>query len=286
VIELGRRGIPLVMVNGRVSERSYRSWSRLPVTVRTLLERYALCIAQSPIDAERLARLGAARVAVAGNLKFDAAPPPADARALAHLSGLVAGRPVWIAASTHPGEEAAAAAVHRALVGRLPGLLTIVAPRHPERGPAVAATAEETGLRAVRRSEGGLPERETDVYVADTIGELGLFYRLAPLVFMGGSLVPHGGQSPIEPAKLGTAILHGPHVHNFADVYAALDHAGGALPVTDADGLAAALADLLDDAGLVRAMAQAAAETVERLTGAIDRTMRSIEPFIAAPRTR
>ena len=119
-----------------------------------------------------------------------------------------------------------------------------------------------------------------------TIGELGLFYRLAPLVFMGGSLVPHGGQNPIEPAKLGAAILHGPHVLNFADVYAALDHGGGALPVTDPDGLAAALADVLIDASLVRAMAQAAAETVERLTGALDRTLRCIEPFIAAaPRT-
>jgi 3-deoxy-D-manno-octulosonic-acid transferase len=286
VIELGRRDIPLVMVNGRVSERSYRRWSRLPVTARALLERYALCVAQSPMDAERLARLGALRVAVAGNLKFDAPPPPADARALAHLSGLVAGRPVWIAASTHPGEEEAVAAVHQALANRLPGLLTILAPRHPERGPAVAGLAEDAGLRAIRRSAGGLPERGADVYVADTMGELGLFYRLAPLVFMGGSLVPHGGQNPIEPAKLGAAILHGPHVHNFADIYAALDHAGGALPVTDADRLAAALADLLTDAGLVRAMAQAAAQTVERLTGAIDRTMRSIEPFIAAtPRT-
>ena len=172
------------------------------------------------------------------------------------------------------------------MAARFPDLLTIVAPRHPERGAAAAATVEAAGLRAASRSAGALPERDVDVYVADTIGELGLFYRLAPLVFMGGSLVPHGGQNPIEPAKLGAAILHGPHVRNFADVYAALDHAGGALPVQDPDGLAAALADLLIDAGLVRAMAQAAAETVELLTGALDRTLRSIEPFIAAtPRT-
>ena len=160
VIELGRRDIPLVMVNGRVSERSYRRWSRLPVTARALLERYALCVAQSPMDAERLARLGALRVAVAGNLKFDAPPPPADARALAHLSGLVAGRPVWIAASTHPGEEEAVAAVHQALANRLPGLLTILAPRHPERGPAVEdspktrACGRSGGPRAGCRSAG------------------------------------------------------------------------------------------------------------------------------------
>jgi 3-deoxy-D-manno-octulosonic-acid transferase len=281
LIEVRGRGIPLVMVNGRMSERSFRRWARMPDTARALLGRFSLCIAQSPRDAERLARLGAAPVAVAGNLKFDAPPPPADAHALARLTGLIAGRPVWIAASTHPGEEEAVAAVHRALAARFPDLLTIVAPRHPERGPAVAASIEATSLRAASRSAGALPERDTQVYVADTLGELGLFYRLAPLVFMGGSLVPHGGQNPIEPAKLGAAILHGPHVHNFADVYAALDQAGGALPVADAEGLAAALADLLVDAGLVRAMAQAATDAVERLTGALERTLRSIEPYLA-----
>ena len=150
-----------------------------------------------------------------GNLKFDAPPPPADPRVVAHLSGLIAGRPVWLAASTHPGEESAIVAVHRALAKRHPHLLTIIAPRHPHRGPEVAAIAAQAGLRAGRRSEGIHPDRATDVYVADTVGEMGLFYRLSPIVLMGGSLVPIGGQNPIEPAKLGAAILHGPHVHNF-----------------------------------------------------------------------
>ena len=142
---------------------------------------------------------------------------------VAHLSGLLAGRPVWFAASTHPGEEAAILAVHRALSQRHPQLLTIIAPRHPHRGPEVAAIAERNGLRAGRRSEGIHPDRAIDVYVADTVGEMGLFYRLSPIVIMGGSLVPHGGQNPIEPAKLGAAILHGPHVQNFEDIYAGLD---------------------------------------------------------------
>lgn len=281
VMELDRRGIPLVLVNGRMSERSFRRWSRAPQVAGALLARFALCLTQSSADAERLARLGASRVAVAGNLKFDASPPPADPRMLAHLAGLVSGRPVWAAASTHAGEDEAIAAAHGALAARHPNLLTIVAPRHPQRGSAVLEAAAAAGLGAVRRSEGGQPDQAKDIYVVDTVGELGLFYRLAPLVFMGGSLVPHGGQNPIEAAKLGAAILHGPHVHNFTDVYAAIDQAGGALPVSDSESLTRALADLLGDTGLTRDMARAAAAAVEGLGGAIDRTMLALEPLVS-----
>lgn len=280
IVEVADRGIPLVMVNGRLSERSFRRWQKLPQTAHALLERFDLCLAQSPADAERIARLGAPRVMSVGNLKFDGPAPPADATTLATLNGLIAGRPVWVAASTHAGEEEQIAAVHRALMQRFPGLLTIVAPRHPERGEDVCAAARAAGLTSAQRSRGLLPDRATDIYVADTIGELGLFYRLAPVVFVGGSLIPHGGQNPIEPAKLATALLHGPHVHNFADVYAAIDRAEGALPVTDARELAYGLAALLADAARVRRMARAAATTVEALGGAVERTMRAIEPYI------
>jgi len=199
---------------------------------------------------------------------------------VAHLSGLVAGRPVWLAASTHAGEEGVIVAVHRALAKRHPHLLTIIAPRHPHRGPEVAAIAEKAGLRAGRRSAGIHPDRATDVYVADTVGEMGLFYRLSPIVVMGGSLVAHGGQNPIEPAKLGAAILHGPHVHNFEDVYAAVDEARGALTVKDSTALARAVSELLSNPALTRDMARAAGEAVQALGGAVERTIQSIEPFI------
>jgi 3-deoxy-D-manno-octulosonic-acid transferase len=280
ILELERRGIPLVLVNGRISERSFRRWSRVPKISGALLKRFALCLAQSQADGERLSQLGAPRVAVAGNLKFDASPPPADARAVAHLTGLLSGRPVWVAASTHPGEEELVLAAHQAIAGRLRGLLTILVPRHPERGAEVAEMASAAGLEVARRSADGQPERSAEVYVVDTVGELGLFYRLTPLAFMGGSLVPHGGQNPIEPAKLGAAILHGPHVHNFTDVYAAIDRAGGALPISDSTTLTGALGDLLPDTALMRDMARAAGEAIESLSGALDRTMHSIEPFI------
>jgi 3-deoxy-D-manno-octulosonic-acid transferase len=185
-----------------------------------------------------------------------------------------------MAASTHSGEEDIIAEVHRALAARLPHLLTIIAPRHPHRGGDVADAAEEAGLRPALRSEGRQPDRNTDVYVVDTVGELGLFYRLSPLVLMGGSLIPHGGQNPIEPAKLGAAVLHGPHVHNFTDVYPAIDRAGGALPVSDGQTLADALAGLLADPGRIREMARAAGDSVAGLAGAIERTMQAVEPFI------
>jgi len=280
VLALDERQIPLVMVNGRMSDRSFHRWQKLPRIIRALLERFALCLAQTTEDAERLARLGAPRVFVTGNLKFDAPPPPADPRAVAHLSGLIAGRPVWLAASTHPGEESAALAVHRALVQRHPNLLTIVAPRHPQRGAEVAALVGQAGLRASRRSQGMAPDRATDVYVVDTIGEMGLFYRLSPVVLMGGTLVPVGGHNPIEPAKLSAAILHGPHVHNAAEIYAAIDKARGALLVKDNAGLARAVSELLGNAALTRAMARAAGDAVQALGGAVDRTIQSIEPFI------
>jgi 3-deoxy-D-manno-octulosonic-acid transferase len=281
VVELEERRIPLILVNARLSERSYYRWSHLPQVARALLDRFALCIAQTEADADRLKRLGAPRVAVAGNLKFDVAPPPVDAGSLATLSGLVAGRPLWMAASTHPGEEEIVAETHRALAVRFPDVLTIVAPRHPQRGGEAVDIATSRGLIAACRSHGAAPDRDTELYVADTVGELGLFYRLSPLVFMGGSLVARGGQNPIEPAKLGSAILHGTHVHNFKDVYAALNRAGGALPLPSPGALGVALTDLLANPRLTREIARAAAETVERLGGAVARTMQAIEPFIA-----
>lgn len=281
VMALDERHIPLVLVNGRMSDRSFKRWQKFPAIIRGLLERFALCLAQSQDDAARLAQLGAPRVLVTGNLKFDAAPPPADPRVVAHLSGLIAGRPVWLAASTHAGEESVIVAVHRALAKRHPQLLTIIAPRHPHRGPEVAVIATQAGLRAGRRSEGIHPDRATDIYVADTVGEMGLFYRLSPIVVMGGSLVAHGGQNPIEPAKLGAAILHGPHVHNFDDVYAAIDEGRGALMVKDSTALARAVSELLSNPALARDMARAAGEAVQALGGAVERTMQSIDPFIA-----
>jgi 3-deoxy-D-manno-octulosonic-acid transferase len=170
--------------------------------------------------------------------------------------------------------------MHRQLKQTNPDLLTIVAPRHPERGQAISELVQAAGLRATRRFADELPTPETDIYIADTLGELGIFYRAAAIVFMGGSLVRHGGQNPIEPAKLGAPILHGVHVWNFADVYATLDKAGGARQVTNAADLVMQTQDWLTYPGARQAAAEAAFTAVSVLTGALERTLTALEPYL------
>ena len=190
------------------------------------------------------------------------------------------GRPVIVAASTHPGEEEILLKAHRTLVGFFPSLLTVVVPRHPGRGEAIARTVAASGLYAGLRSRGELPTAATDVYVADTIGELGLFYRLSPIVFMGGSLVEHGGQNPIEAVKLGASIVHGPHVFNFSDVYDALDGAGGAKRAETQEALVKQLGRLLADPAARNLSVAAAERVVAQLGGALERTLAALEPYL------
>ena len=223
----------MILVNGRLSERSFKRWRRVPGTIAALLRCFDLCLAQSAAHAGRYRDLGAPRIATTGNLKLDVPEPPADPDSLLALEAAIGERTVIAGASTHAGEETMLIEAHRRLRGSFPRLLTIIAPRHPDRGPGILEIAHAAGLKARLRSRGELPEPDTDIYVADTLGELGLIYRLAPIVFVGGSLASHGGQNPIEPIKLGAAILHGPHVWNFAEIYAALDKSHGAEQVTD-----------------------------------------------------
>ena len=282
IIEAQRAGVPLVMVNARMSARSFSRWQRARTFIHALLGRVDLCLAQSQADADRLAELGAPRVEVAGNLKFDAPTPPADRQELAALAGLTSGRQIWIAASTHKGEERIAAEAHLKVAETFPDALTLIAPRHPSRGEAILAELQAMGLNCALRSRGERPQRDTAIYICDTIGELGLFYRLAGVVMVGKSFNSEGGQNPIEAAKLACAILHGPHVGNFLDVYALLDGSGGAALANDADELAAMLVALFDDPSRLRAMARAAASAVETQGGAADRIMHALGPLLPA----
>jgi 3-deoxy-D-manno-octulosonic-acid transferase len=280
LMEASARGIPVVLVNGRLSLRSFTRWKKAGKTARFLLSNFDLCLAQDREIADRLAQLGARRVLATGNLKFDVMPPPADPHDLQEMKRTVYGRPVFLAASTHRGEDEDVIEAHIEAMERVPNLLTIIVPRHPERGGEIAQLVQEYRLAPAMRSRNHLPDRGTHVYVADTIGELGLFYRLAPVVFMGGSLIRHGGQNPIEPAKLDSAILHGPNVHNFASIYSELNRQRGAATVSDSRSLAKSLVRLLEDPALVHAMAKAAQATVVPLTGALNRTANAIEPYL------
>jgi 3-deoxy-D-manno-octulosonic-acid transferase len=276
--------IPMVLVNGRISARSYARWRRFPGTIKALLRKFDLCLVRSSDDAERFGALGAPRIAITGNIKFDVPALPVDAGKLAALTAATRGRIVVVAASTHPGEESVIVEAHRQLKTAHPDLLTIIAPRHPQRGPDVAGIAELAHLRPALRSHGALPAGDTEVYVFDTLGELGLIYAAAPVVFMGGSLVRHGGQNPIEAIKFGAAILHGPHVSNFADTYEDLGRDGGAVLINGAGQLAAQVEGWIADGAARDAIAARAKHYVDKLSGALDRTLSALEPYFAQMR--
>jgi 3-deoxy-D-manno-octulosonic-acid transferase len=270
----------MALVNARMSARSFRLWRRLPRFAAALMEKTAFCLAQSHADAERFAELGASHVYVAGNLKYDVAPPPADPQMLADFRARIGGRPVWVAASTHAGEEEIVLDVHRRLLPHFPNLLTVIVPRHPRRGAEIKELAQGRGLRCQLHSASRPGQPLEAIYIGDTAGDTGLFYRLAGVAFMGKSLTAKGGQNPIEAAKLGCAILHGPNVANFTDIYECLDSRHGAATVISTESLARALAYLFADAAQMRAMARAAQEAVDGLGGASDFIMKAIEPYI------
>ncbi len=227
-------GIPRLLLNARMSDKSARNWRRAPGTARALLGGFRAILAQSAGDAEKFRALGVA-VEEWGNLKFFAQPLPVDEAALAALHAQIPG-PVWLAASTHPGEEEICAAAHNALLDEFPSLITIIAPRHPERGAAAAAISNN----APRRSK-VQPPAPGKIYVADTLGELGLFFRLAPFAFIGNSLEGFGGHNIIEPALLARPVLSGPHLENFEEAAALLRNAGMLEIVTDTASLTAAV---------------------------------------------
>jgi 3-deoxy-D-manno-octulosonic-acid transferase len=280
ILSSAARRLPMVLINGRMSHRSFPRWRRVAGTISALLGRFDLCLAQSDVDAERFAALGSRNVVVTGNLKLDVPAPSADPVKLERLMMMTRGRPIIVAASTHPGEENLLLEAHRTLGGFFPSLLTVIVPRHPKRGEAIARSIPASGLQVSLRTREELPTATTDVYVADTMGELGLFYRLAPIVFMGGSLIEHGGQNPIEAVKLGASIVHGPHVFNFNDIYGALGAVDGARRADTLEDLVKQLGQLLADPASRESSAAAARRVVGELGGALDRTLVALEPYL------
>lgn len=276
MLATSQRRIPLVLVNARMSSRSSQRWRRRKRIAKQLFGQFRLVLAQNAVFARNFRQLGAPQTMNVGNLKIDAPAPPVDAVELERLRRMIDDRPILVAASTHEGEERILAQAHHIMREVMPGLLTIIAPRHPERGAKLAAELRAAGLSVAQRSASADPAPSTDIYLADTIGELGLFYSLGRVVFLGGSLVEHGGQNPIEAIRLGCAVMSGPSRHNFKDIYGGLDAAGAVATVKAANDVAeTALRLLMDEAA--RAAAHHAAEVaLAAMGGALDKTVAAL----------
>jgi 3-deoxy-D-manno-octulosonic-acid transferase len=284
ILGTSERRIPLVLVNARMSPRSIRRWRKYAGIGRPLFSRFAAVLAQNAQIAQAVKWLGAPNVLTAGNLKIDSPPPPVDAETLAALRGTIGDRPLFLAASTHPGEDTLIAAAHSLVRSQVAGLLTIIVPRHPERGSGLAATLGALGLRTQLRTRSSMPDKDTEIYIADTIGELGTFYSLSPVALVGGSLVEHGGQNPIEAVRLGSCVLTGPFVHNFRDAYSALFREGGAVEVRSSDDIARQVALLLEDQSAAKRMRNGAELALQSLGGALAKTLGAIEPLLQKQR--
>lgn len=280
ILELGARRVPQVLVNGRLSDRSFASWSKRPDLAHALFENLAHVIAQSDEDGDRFMRLGARPITVSGNLKVDTPAPPVDSAELKAIRSEIGRRRVWAAVSTHDGEEDIAGGVHQRLSSRHPGLLTVIVPRHPDRGAAIASALSGRGLKVSRRSLGQAISADTDILLGDTIGEMGLYLRLTDIAFVGRSLTAGGGQNPLEPAMLGAAVLSGRNVQNFREAYDRLIKGGGARFVKDGEMLAGAVNFLIVNDQQRQDMIAAGKETVESMRGALDRTLQTLDPYI------
>lgn len=289
--ETARRAIPMALVNGRVSSKSLKSWRRFPGFIGQMLGAFTVTLGQTEDDAARLALLGAKNARCLGNLKSAAPPLPVDQAALDSLRDLLQGRPCWLAASTHPGEESAAWQAHQQMVADCPNLLTIVVPRHPQRGAAVAEELASAGAEVALRSAGSLPVPDTDVYVADTLGELGLFYRLCPVVLVGKSLPgpghPGGGQNPLEAARLGASVVFGPSMENFATLADSMTRLGAARQLSSAEELPETISWLLRDGQARAAMTEAGGSLAQAESAVLDRICEALSPLFeptASPR--
>ena len=239
--------IPLVLLNGRISDKSFERWQKAKWFIQPLLKNFTLTLGQSPENARRLQVLGSPMIDCVGNIKYAAPPSPYDEKELMKLLSQIGDRPCWCGASTHHNEEEKMAAVHQKIKEIFPNLLTICVPRHPHRADDIEKMFVKNGLKVSRRSRGENIDLDTNVYLADTIGEMGLLYRLAPVVFVGGSLIPFGGQNMLEPMSLSRAVIIGPYAFNFKEIVQSAKEMGALIEVPDEQGLAAAVQELLSN---------------------------------------
>jgi 3-deoxy-D-manno-octulosonic-acid transferase len=282
VLETRRQGVPMALVNARLSEDSFKGWSRARGFAARLVGAFDICLAQDAIVAGRLQSLGARAVTISGSLKADAPPLPVDENALADFLRAANERSLFIAASTHPGEDAPLLEVAEAMRRARLDTLTVIVPRHPVRGAEIEGLAAARGFPVQRRSTGALPSSDTAIYVADTMGELGLFYRATNFAFLGGSLVKHGGQNPLEAAQLNAAVITGPYTDNFEEIFRVLLNAQGEGRVRDVEELTALVVSLSANPVAAARLGRIAKAAAETLGGALSRTLDAAEKLLHA----
>lgn len=282
LLELQRRGIPAALVNARLSRRSFGRWRLAGSAARYVLGAFSPVLCQTARDAELFGRLGVKNATATGNLKFSAAPLPCSAEDLKTLQNAVQKRTIWLYASTHDGEEDLACRIHSRLKNRIPGLLTIIVPRHPERRDAIESLYKGYRMKTSLRSRKEIPSPDDDIYIADTLGELGLFYRLCPVACIGRSFSSDGGggHNPIEAAQLGCAVLHGPDVQNLADIYRAMNEAGAATLLTDKHDFAATLETILTNATVLEDLREQGRAFALDGGKVLDRVMESLSSLL------
>ncbi len=274
-----RKNIPLILINGRISNKTFKRWQQFDFICKELLNCFTFCLGQSDEDAYRLRVLGAKDAICLGNLKYAGLPLPIDEKSKKDLTKQFGKRPLWLASSTHDDEEVRIAKVHKRLKEKFPDLLTIIAPRHPNRGEDIVKEINKIGLNAALRSKQEKVTPETDIYVANTIGEMGLWYDLSKIVFIGGSLIPHGGQNFIEPSRVRDAVIVGPHMHNFTDAMNRAKRADAVMQVSDTEELYELVSQLLDNDSLLEAKASLAYNWAASESKVLDGIMDKVKAY-------
>lgn len=284
VAECKRAGVPVVLANGRLSERSARGYQRIARLVRPMFAALDWLAVQSAAEARRFIALGARQeaLAVTGSIKFDLKPPAAVLEGAAQWRSQWGERPVWIAASTHAGEDEIILQAHQQVLQQHPQALLIVVPRHPERFDGVARLVQQSGLSLVRRSSGAQPAFSDQVFLGDSMGELLQFYACADVAFVGGSLIAGGGHNYLEPAALGVPVLTGPHRFNFTEISDLLEQAGALIEVVDAEGMAGQVSQWLGDPAQARTAGHAGQDVVKANQGALDQLLEGIGRLLDA----
>lgn len=272
--------IPMVLINGRISDKSFKNWKCFPSLIREILSCFSLCLGQSESDALRLSELGATNSKTVGNLKFSTPPLTASHEAIRELSASIKKRPCWLASSTHKGDEEIVGRIHMCIKDKKTKILSIIVPRHPSRGLVIAENLKNMGLKVALRSANEELHSTIDIYIADTLGELGLFYRLAPIVYIGKSLVSVGGQNPLEAARLDCAIVFGKQMDNFREISTILTKKNACIEVSNEDELLRVIERLIETPEECHQLALAARRVTEEHSGVLEATLHELQPFL------